>query len=132
MTPVWVFVVLDDTGRPATGVVGWARPGATDLASSLSARLTESREIVSESGYYGTPARLATMIGMWYRRVIPAAPEIRAVRRYTVALHRWIARFRGVATRYLANYLAWHRLLTLVAPVDPVTARDYALAARFP
>jgi hypothetical protein len=25
-----------------------------------------------------------------------------------VRLKQWLARFRGVATRYLANYLIWH------------------------
>ena len=144
MTPVWVFVALDDTGRPVTGVVGGARPRATDLAVSLSGRLVRSGEIVSASGSYGAPARLATLLELRHRRVILAAPEIRAVRRYTVSLHRWIAWFRGVATRYLANYLAWHRFLTLAAPLraagaairaTPMTAvraKRRLLVARFP
>ena len=115
MRPAWVVVALDDTSRPATGVVGEVRPRAADLAALLSPRLTRSREIVSTSGYYGAPARLATLVGLPHRRVMSPAPEVRAARRYIIALHRWIARFRGVATRYLGNYLAWHRFLTVAA-----------------
>ncbi|MFW5947402.1 MAG: hypothetical protein ACOCUW_02815 [Gemmatimonadota bacterium] len=54
------------------------------------------------------------------------------VQRYIRGLRRWITVFRGVATRYLASYLAWYRFL------DPVggTGRDAGvaslLAARFP
>ena len=30
---------------------------------------------------------------------------------YHNRLKSWIARFRGVATKYLSNYLGWHRML---------------------
>jgi transposase-like protein len=34
---------------------------------------------------------------------------------YLRRLREWLLRFRGVATRYLAHYLAWHRLLETLA-----------------
>lgn len=35
--------------------------------------------------------------------------HVRTVRSYSLRLRVWLTRFRGVATRYLANYLVWHR-----------------------
>jgi transposase-like protein len=35
--------------------------------------------------------------------------HVRTVRRYRDRLVEWLRRFRGVATRYLLNYLVWHR-----------------------
>jgi len=37
--------------------------------------------------------------------------HVQSVNRYDASLKTWIARFRGVATKYLANYLGWRRLL---------------------
>lgn len=41
---------------------------------------------------------------------------------YAHRLRRWINRFRGVATRYLDNYLAWHRA------VDPDLSTAWVMA----
>ncbi len=40
--------------------------------------------------------------GMWH---------VQGVNRYDAHLKTWMARFHGVATRYLENYLGWRRLL---------------------
>jgi transposase-like protein len=37
--------------------------------------------------------------------------HVQSVNRYDSTLKTWISRFRGVATRYLPNYLGWRRLL---------------------
>lgn len=37
--------------------------------------------------------------------------HVRNVRAYRLRLAAWMRRFRGVATRYLPNYLVWHRTL---------------------
>lgn len=37
--------------------------------------------------------------------------HIQNVNAYDSRLKGWIARFRGVATKYLCNYLGWHRML---------------------
>ena len=37
--------------------------------------------------------------------------HVQGVNRYDSTLKTWMARFRGVATKYLANYLGWRRLL---------------------
>lgn len=47
----------------------------------------------------------------------PSGPRLAVseVRDYILALRRWIRRFRGVATRYLDNHLAWHGILEAAA-----------------
>lgn len=37
--------------------------------------------------------------------------HVQSVNRYDSSLKTWMTRFRGVATKYLANYLGWRRLL---------------------
>ena len=37
--------------------------------------------------------------------------HVQSVNRYDSSLKSWMARFRGVATKYLANYLGWRRSL---------------------
>jgi hypothetical protein len=47
----------------------------------------------------------------------PSAPFLvhdRTMRLYAGRLMSWFGRFRGVATKYLANYLAWHRVVDRV------------------
>lgn len=43
--------------------------------------------------------------------VLPAALHIRHVRAYAARLQGWMLHFRGVATRYLPDYLGWRRLI---------------------
>lgn len=42
-------------------------------------------------------------------RVIDKVFHIQNINGYHARLHNWIARFHGVATKYLDNYLAWRR-----------------------
>lgn len=124
VTPVWVAVALDAAGTPASGVVGLRRPTGRDLGASLGSRLNSHSVIVSTEGRYGAPARLAALKNLEYRRVVPVSGEIGALRRYILALRRWMRRFRGVATRYLSHYLAWHAFLTVASELPaPLAAR---------
>jgi transposase-like protein len=45
------------------------------------------------------------------RRVRQGAFHIQNVNAYHSRLKRWMARFHGVATKYLVNYLGWRRML---------------------
>lgn len=44
------------------------------------------------------------------------------VKAYSARLRRWMLRFRGVATRYLDNYMVWHRA------VDPELGMTWVMA----
>ena len=50
--------------------------------------------VASEHGHGGR--------GMWH---------VQNVNAYDARMKRWIQRFQGIATKYLANYLGWRRLL---------------------
>ena len=113
----WVFVAADEAGRPASGVVGPRRPGADDLLAALEARLHRTTELVSVFGPYGATGLLAVRTDRAYRRAGWHSPEFEPVHASVLALRRWLRRFHGVATRYLDNYLAWHRLLELGSDV---------------
>lgn len=115
ITAIWTLVARDSGGRIASGVVGRHRPEPRDLERLLLPHLAAEAELVSTIGHYGAPARMAERTGHVHRRIELGAPPIRAARRYILGLHRWIKRFRGVATRYLPNYLAWHRVLRVAA-----------------
>lgn len=133
MIPVWVLVARDRGGRVASEVIGRARPGAADLDRALGARLPAAAELVSRFGPYGAAGTFALRSRRRYRCVDFASHELQAVLRYILALHRWIRRFQGVATRYLGNYLAWHRLLEAADRSPYVGAgRRWLLAARCP
>jgi len=45
------------------------------------------------------------------QRVINDVYHIQNVNAYGSRLRLWIAKFHGVATRYLASYLGWHRMI---------------------
>jgi hypothetical protein len=49
--------------------------------------------------------------------------HVRALRAYAARLVGWLGRFRGVATRYLANYLAWHRAVDETAKRRAIEAQ---------
>jgi hypothetical protein len=42
---------------------------------------------------------------------VNGAFHVQNVNAYDSRLHRWLARFHGVATHYLPNYLGWRRTL---------------------
>jgi hypothetical protein len=60
---------------------------------------------------------------------LPSTYHIPNVNAYTSRWKGWMARFRGVATAYLPNYLGWHRKLecdgaafTKMSPIPAVFA----------
>ncbi len=110
-TPVWVLVARDDRARIATAVVGLRRPDPDDIIAALGHRLSPEAELMSRYGWYGAPARAADRLEIPHRNAGLTAPEVVAVKFYAVRQRRWMRRFRGVATRYLANYLAWYRFV---------------------
>lgn len=111
----WVYVAADPGLRFASGVTGLHRPNAVDLRSALEPRLQPAAELASVFGPYGAAGLLAVRTHRAYRRVDRCSPEFAVVQRSITALRRWLRRFNGVATRYLSNYLAWHRYLQAAA-----------------
>lgn len=71
----------------------------TDSAKALDAA-------VREIGITHRPINLAAGI-----RVIGRVYHVQNVNAYGSRLKEWMRRFHGIATRYLANYLGWRRLI---------------------
>jgi transposase-like protein len=63
---------------------------------------TVAKELEVESGYFVSQVHGKGGSGPWH---------VQSVNRYDSSLKSWMARFRGVASKYLANYLGWRRLL---------------------
>lgn len=114
----WLYLAADDDGRRASGVVGPKRPEVGDLIAALDERVEPEAEITSEFGPLGAAGLMAERTGRSYRRLRRGDPDFEAVHGSTLALRRWIRRFHGVATRYLQNYVAWHRFLELAAKLE--------------
>jgi transposase-like protein len=61
-----------------------------------------AKDLGVESGSFTSSYHGKGGDGVWH---------VQSVNRYDSSLKTWMARFRGVATKYLANYLGWRRLL---------------------
>src|SRR6201995_5806226 len=67
---------------------------------------TPSPAFAAERGLHHEPVNLAAGI-----RVRDGAFHVQNVNAYHGRLKGWMARFKGVATCYLSNYLGWRRAL---------------------
>ncbi|MFW6205865.1 MAG: IS1595 family transposase [Gemmatimonadota bacterium] len=130
--PVWVYVLVAGDGRLATGVAGVRRPTAAVLLRAVGNRLSGDVELMSCNGPFGAGATLAIRLDVRHCRSPQNGQGMTGVRRYVGRLRRWITRFRGVATRYLASYLAWHRFLEMSERAAEPCAFECLLAMRFP
>lgn len=86
----------------------------------------------------GAPYRRAARdLGLTHRavnltagiRVVGGAYHIQNVNAYDSRLKQWMARFHGVATRYLEHYLGWRRFLERLGPdITPEKSLEVVLA----
>lgn len=115
---VVVIVACDREGGVVShvgDVVGSGQLRLAELEAALAARLAPRPTLVAREGRLGAVARLARRLGGEHVRTCSARSELSrglghvgTVRRYRVGVGLWLRPFRGVATRYLGNYLAWH------------------------
>ncbi len=115
-----VLIAADRHGDVSSTLVGPANARSlyrSDLAASLDGRVSDHATLVMPVGPYGPGAAYSRSHRLDYvdcrpslnpRRNAPIA-HVRTVNAYARRLKQWIRRFRGVATKYLNNYLAWHR-----------------------
>lgn len=131
---VWVVLARDAAARPWAEATGPTRPRVPELEHSLAPRLAPDARISTGEGPYSEVARFARLQGRPCRRLRGAALCHHPAALYGAEMRRWLRRFQGVATRYLPNYLAWHRFLVLSrsAHLDPAAARASLLVYSFP
>jgi transposase-like protein len=108
---VWVVLARDESHQPWSEVVGSLRARTEELEHSLGPHLAPGVRIATSEGPYSATARFARSHGLPYRRL--RGPELlhHPAWLYGADMRRWLARFQGVASRYLPHYLAWHRFL---------------------
>jgi hypothetical protein len=102
------------------------KPGVSELTAVLSSRMPPRPVLVAADGRYSGWARLAAAFGGRFhdaRRNRWSNPptcgttlvHVRTAGALSQRLSHWLRRFRGVATRYLPNYLAWCRSIDAAA-----------------
>ena len=110
--------------------------GAEAIAAALGPVVAEDAVLCSDGakayaafaarhGLHHEPINVAAGV-----RVRDGAFHVQNVNAYHGRLKGWMARFNGVATRYLPNYLGWRRLLER-AP-EPSASKTWLLAAARP
>jgi transposase-like protein len=122
--PRWGHIVAacDRTGHCVTTCVLPATAGTPDaraIVRVLGNRTMEQPVVLQKTGRFGAAARYLRDRGGTFldARRTPGYGPRRTLRHvdtasgYLSRYARWMGRFRGVATRYLANYLIWHRIV---------------------
>ncbi len=115
---VTVLVACDRKARVVTSICRGRRPSALELDETLGKRISGRPVLSAAHGQYGPGNGFARRKGCVFHDARPGAaldPKVRprvnlhTVLAYVRRLHEWIFRFHGVATKYLVNYLIWHR-----------------------
>lgn len=118
-TGVNVLIAADRVGNIHTLLAGPAnarRLYLRDLEKGLRGVFEDRPMILMPGGWLGPGWRYAELQRGDYvdarggPRINPIA-HMRTTTEYRRRLLAWIRRFRGVATKYLPNYLAWHRIV---------------------
>lgn len=118
----WIVTARDLQGTTCTTVSGLRHPTAADIIRTLGARLAGATVgatgrgqrappvVLCPAGPFSPAATAARRLALRHMRIHRQAPEVTELRHFVLRLRRWLRRFRGVATRYLDHYMAWHRL----------------------
>ena len=115
-----ILVARDRGGQTVDAVVGRGALTAAQLERHLLPRLDRQVLLVSDAhGAYRSFARkhgiaheaVNLRAGVRVRRGAAGAIHVQNVNAYHQRFRQWLSRFRGVASRYLPNYLGWRRAL---------------------
>lgn len=112
---VCILIVADRLGRIASRCL--AEPPARWVdVQALLAGATRPESLLAAEGRFGPVATYARRNGIRFRDVRWPTDDrpfdhLRTARAYGTRFVVWLERFRGVASRYLGNYLAWHRFV---------------------
>jgi len=115
-----ILVARDRGGQTIDAVVGRGALTAAQLERHLLPRLDRQVLLVSDShAAYRAFARkhgiaheaVNLHAGQRVRRGVAGAIHVQNVNAYHQRFRQWLSHFRGVASRYLPNYLGWRRAL---------------------
>jgi transposase-like protein len=117
--PVVVLAACDRAGHAIASKCG-SRLTGVHLRQTLAGNVAKGSIVCAASGPFSPAATFARHLRGAYYNTQPRACTAGAIQLLTHTrnaaefcerLKAWIARFRGVATKYLDNYLAWHVVL---------------------
>lgn len=115
-----ILVARDRSGQTTDAVVGRGALTVAQLERHLLPRLDRQVLLVSDAhGAYRSFARkhriaheaVNLRAGVRVRRGLAGVIHVQNVNAYHQRFRQWLSRFRGVASRYLPNYLGWRRAL---------------------
>lgn len=113
---ICVICSLDRVGNILSEATGKSRPKQTDIEHFFDNRLMPNSTLCTDE--HNSYAAFARTKGIQIKQ-IPSGKHkigiyhIQHVNSYHSQLKGWMARFRGVATKYLNNYLSWFKWLAL-------------------
>ena len=109
---ICVVIAQDQHSRTYSQHVDARNLRSEDVCSVLLPRLRKPLTIVSARGPYGCHAILARAAEAVFHTAFPQIDQqLRAVTDFRKRILSFLRPFRGVATKYLDNYLRWHRVL---------------------
>lgn len=113
-----VVIACDRLGRVVAALAGISpvrRPTRMELEYALAGRVGGPVIVSARDGRFGAAALFARRRGGTFYDARPGGrgragrlAHVDTAFAYGLRLETWMERFRGVATKYLANYLAWH------------------------
>jgi transposase-like protein len=132
----WALLVRDRRGVTTSVPIGSRPPTPAQLESLLASPPHGLTELFAPAGALSPYAQICTFHGWTFRSTILAGrrsiaitplAHTRNAAATVIRLRGWMLRFRGVASRYLGNYLRWH------AVVDETnrTATEVVVASAF-
>lgn len=110
---VCVLVARDRTNNTVSDIATFGRISSDDIESLLGDRISKNSMLLTDRHpSFGSFAKHKNLNYMALdldkgRRSIKGIYHIQNVNSYHSRLKNWIARFKGVATKYLSNYLHW-------------------------
>jgi transposase-like protein len=113
---VSIVVACDRHGHVVSELCERSRPTIDDFREALASRVPSRPTVIAQHGRAGPAAGFARLRRGAYHDARAASGGSQALLIHTLTLRAylaryedWMRRFRGVATKYLPNYLVWHR-----------------------
>jgi len=126
-----VLMVRDRAGATANIIV--ARTSAAELSAALAPLLPKDTVLCTDSS--PSLAAAAHLLGVQHHSINVSAGirvdgpwHVQNVNAYVSRLRGWMRRFKGVATKYLASYMGWFRMLDGAPGSAPQPASVLAFA----
>jgi len=134
---VCILVARDRNDNTISEIATFGRPSAEEIDKVLGGNLAPDSIFLTDK--HPSFRRFAMQKGLQYKslnlskgiRVVKGIYHIQNVNSYHSRLKAWMKRFKGVATKYLSNYLHWFEFIDSIGKekIQKVAERDLLLRA---